>query len=77
MSMMFQGLKVTISEPVLHNFEVKRTWKERLFSLSPHRKYKTAQRLQDVMLDGQVLRTEQGLVMNAKTWDSVRRTLKL
>jgi len=65
-----QGVPVTIAEPVLTTSNVKRTWKERLFTrpFTPFTASKEVKTLTEVLEDGQILKLPQGLVMNAKTF---------
>lgn len=63
------GLKVHVQQPV--KSEVKRSWKERLFSL-PFRPF-VSHRIEwnEVVEDGQVLRAGEMLLMNARTYDAL------
>lgn len=72
-----QGVPVTISEPVLAVSNVKRTWKERLLTLplTPFAVTKEVKSLTEALEDGQILKTPQGLVMNAKTFNDCEKAL--
>ena len=72
-----QGVPVTISEPVLTTSNVKRTWKERLFTLpfTPFTSTKEVKSLKEVLEDGQILKMPQGLFMNAKTFNDCEKAL--
>jgi len=65
-----QGVPVTISEPVNCTELIKRTWKERLFTLpfTPLTKDKEVKTLVDTLEDGQIIKMDTGLYMNAKTF---------
>ena len=72
-----QGVPVTISEPVLTVSNVKRTWKERLFTLpfTPFTVTKEVKSITEILEDGQILKMSQGLVMNAKTFNDCEKAL--
>jgi len=72
-----QGVPVTISDPVLTTSNVKRTWKERLFTrpFTPFTATKEVKTLTEVLEDGQILKLPQGLVMNAKTFNDCEKAL--
>lgn len=72
-----QGVPVTISEPVLTTSNVKRTWKERLFTrpFTPFTATKEVKTLTEVLEDGQIFKTPKGLVMNAKTFNDCEKAL--
>ena len=68
---------MTISDPVLITSNVKRTWKERLFTrpFTPFIATKEVKVLTEVLEDGQILKLPQGLVMNAKTFNDCEKAL--
>lgn len=72
-----QGVPVTIAEPVLTTSSVKRTWKERLLTrpFTPFTATREVKTLTEVLEDGQILKTPQGLVMNAKTFNDYEKAM--
>lgn len=78
-SMNLNGMPVIISEPVLCSRDVKRTWKERFFTLpfKPFTRFKKESYWQNIIEDGQIIRHGNNLVMNAKTWRECRMKLAL
>lgn len=72
-----QGVPVTISKPVLTTSNVKRTWKERLFTrpFTPLTATKEVKTLTELLEDGQILKMPQGLVMNAKTFNDCEKAM--
>lgn len=72
-----KGVPVTIAEPVLFTSSVKRTWKERLFTFpfTPLKKTKEVEAFTEALVDGQILKTEHGLVMNAKTFNECEKAI--
>ena len=77
MPLSIQGVPVTIVDPVLCTANVKRTWKERLFTrpFTPFTPTKEVKTLTEVLEDGQILKLPQGLVMNAKTFNDCENAL--
>ncbi len=75
--MIFNGSRVIIAEPVNCKSEVKRTWKERLFTLpfTPLTKFKTVNKLVDTMKDGDVIQQGNSLHMTIKTWHKLQRAM--
>ena len=75
--MMFNGSRVIIAEPVNCKKEVKRTWKERLFTLpfNPFNKFKAVDILVDIMEDGQVVQQDNNLHMTIKTWHKLQKAM--
>ncbi len=71
------SLPVFIVAPYKWNIEEKRTWRQRLFTLpfKPFLKTKTVSVLRDVLTDGQILKSEEGLHMNAKTFSDCKKAL--
>lgn len=72
-----QGVPVTISEPVKCEVIIKRTWKERLLTLpfTPFIKTKIKHELKDLLEDGQIIKTNTGLYMNAKTFNDCKMAI--
>lgn len=72
------GVRVTIAEPINCEVKVNRTWKERLFTLPfmPFTKNKIVNQLKDVMQDGQIIKMDTGLYMNAKTFYDCEKAIK-
>jgi hypothetical protein len=68
---------VTIADPVLSVRLVKRTWKERLFTLpfTPLTKTKEVKTLTELIEDGKILKTAEGLIMNAKTFNDCEKAI--
>ena len=68
--MYWNGIRVTIVPPNTHSSEVKRKWKERLFSLpfQPFKVMKLVHTTSELLKEGQILQHEGGLFMNAATW---------
>lgn len=72
-----QGVPVVISDPVLTTSSVKRTWKERLFTrpFTPFKATKKVQTLTEALEYGQIIKSKQGLLMNAKTFNDCEKAL--
>lgn len=73
---LFGGMKIVTQPPVKTKVQVKRTWKERLLSLSWFTKYKTEERICDVLKRGQVVRSGDTLVMSYQTYHDISEKLK-
>ena len=70
------GVKVIVHPPVKTTKQVKRTWKERLFSLSPFTKYKSEECLCEMLEDDQIISDNNGtLIMNQKTYNKLSKEL--
>lgn len=71
--MHINGVRVFILEPVNCQKEIKRTWRERLFTLpfTPFNKTKTITELVDVIKDGDVMKLNNSLHMNIRTWNQI------
>ena len=69
------GVDVIVQPPVKSTRQVKRTWKERLFSLSPFTKYKDEEHLCEVLEDNQVIKVEGKLIMNAATFERFNKEI--
>ena len=67
---MFNGYKIHIVDPVCTETKVKRSWKERLFTLPfrPFCKSKIVSAWVETVEDGQVIQNNDCIMMNAKTW---------
>jgi len=72
------GIKVHISHPVESTREIKRTWKERWFTLpfTPFTKYKEISILCYMVEDGEIIQLNGELYMNNKTWREVSDSVK-
>lgn len=73
---LFGGMKIVTQPPVKTKVKVKRTWKERLFSLSWFTKYKVEERLCDVLERGQVIKNGDTLVMSYQTYHDIIKKLE-
>jgi len=71
------GVRVTIAEPINCEIQIKRTWKERLFSwpFKPFKKTKVGHQLKDTLKDGQIIKMDTGLYMNAKTFNDCEKAI--
>jgi hypothetical protein len=70
----FHGIPVTISGTLFITSSVDRTWKERLFTrpFTPFKKVKEIKVLTDIIQDGQVIKSKNGLLMNQKTFNDFK-----
>lgn len=73
----FNGFEVRIARPAPVESKEKRTWKERLFTrpFRPFCKLKAVETLIDTVEDGKILRHENQLIMNDKTWRELNAKL--
>ena len=71
------GVPVTIAEPINCEIQITRTWKERLFTwpFKPFTKTKIGHQLKDVLKDGQIIKTDNGLYMTVKTFNDCEKAI--
>ena len=77
-NMVFNGMRVFISEPVKYEFTTNRSWKERLFTLpfKPLVATKTVVSWSNPIEDGKVIKNEGFLHMTEKTWLDLQAQIK-
>jgi hypothetical protein len=68
----YYGNRIFVQPPGL--VKIKRTWRERLFSLTPFKTFKMV--LKDMLDDGQVVRMHERLVMNQTTFQRMKTLLE-
>jgi len=71
------GVPVTIAEPINCEIQIKRTWKERLFTwpFKPFTKTKVGYQLKDILEDGQIIKMDTGLYMTIKTYNDCEKAM--
>lgn len=74
-----KGVPVFIQSDIKQENAVKRTWRERLFTLpfKPLVKTKIIKEYINYYKDGQIITTEEGLVMNQQTFNDCEAVLLL
>ena len=77
-NMIFNGMRVFISEPVKYEFTTSRSWKERLFTLpfKPLQATKTTVIWSNPIEDGKVIKHDRFLHMTEKTWIDLQAHIK-
>lgn len=69
----FNGIQIIIAKPL--KCEIKRTWKQRLFSL-PFKPFETHRiEWHETIKDGQVIEFQDKLTMNAHTYKAFKQTI--
>ena len=76
--MSLNGLRVHIVKPVQSEIVVRRTWAERLLSTPwrPTKKYTSKFVITEAIKDSEIIKTENGLFMNEKTWQACKLAIK-
>lgn len=70
------GVKIIVQPPMKVTKKTKRTLWERIFSLSPFKKYRESWYYKDALADGQVISDRNGtLIMNQKTYDTIQKQI--
>lgn len=71
------GIPVIIAEPIKCTNKVKRTWRERLFTLPfrPFSKFRAEYFLKGVLKDGEIIKLSTGLHMTQKTFNECEKAI--
>tara|TARA_R110001632_G_scaffold164527_1_gene282999 strand:- start:942 stop:1211 length:270 start_codon:yes stop_codon:yes gene_type:complete len=73
--MTLHGIPVVIANPANIEKHVKRTWKERLLSLSPWKSYKVEYELVDILEHGRIIKGHNSFIMTASTWEHCKNAI--